>query len=141
VTTRADIEATLARHIVRRATVIGPLVVAFAWLWRGSDGAIAAAIGVAIVVVNFLVSGIVLSAAATISLTLYHAAALIGFLLRLVLITVVMLLVAHWFEVDRIAFGVAAVVSYLVLLTLEAAAVVRGEREGVGVDGVVGEAP
>ncbi|MBI5157491.1 MAG: hypothetical protein HZA58_05685 [Acidimicrobiia bacterium] len=127
---RPDVEAGLARHIARRAVVVGPLVVAVAWIARGPDGAIAAAIGVAIVVGNFLLSGLLLSAAATISMTLYHAAALIGFLLRLVLITVVMLLVAHLFEIDRIAFGVAAVVSYLVLLTLEAAAVVRrGERE------------
>jgi hypothetical protein len=109
---------------------VGPIVVAGAGIIRGIDGAIAAAVGVAIVVANFLLSGILLSAAATISLTLYHAAALIGFLLRLVLITVVMLLVAHMFEIDRVAFGVAAVVSYLVLLTLEAAAVARrGAKE------------
>lgn len=126
----ADVEATLARHLVRRAVVVGPLVVAGAWALRGVDGAVAAAVGVAVVVANFLVSGLVLSAAARISLTLYHAAALVGFLLRLVLITVVMLVVARLFDIDRIAFGVAAVVSYLVLLTLEAAAVARGrERE------------
>jgi hypothetical protein len=82
------------------------------------------------VVANFLVSGALLSAAARISLSLYHAAALFGFLLRLVLITVVMLMVARVFDIDRMAFGVAAVVSYLVLLTLEAAAVARGgEKE------------
>ena len=129
-TMRADVEANLARHIARRAGIVGPIVVAGAGYVRGVDGAIAAAVGVAIVVANFLLSGTLLSAAATISLTLYHAAALIGFLLRLVLITVVMLLVAHMFEIDRVAFGVAAVVSYLVLLTLEAAAVVRrGAKE------------
>lgn len=128
VTMRADVEATLARHIVRRVVVVGPLIVAAAGLLRGIDGAIAAAIGVTVVVVNFLVSGILLSAAASISLALYHAAALIGFILRLVLITVVMLVIANMFEIDRIAFGVAAVVSYLVLLTLEAAAVAAGEK-------------
>jgi len=39
-----------------------------------------------------------------------------------------MLVIANMFEIDRIAFGVAAVVSYLVLLTLEAAAVAAGEK-------------
>ena len=127
---RADVEANLARHIVGRSVIVGPLVILGGWALRGVDGAIAAAIGVTIVVANFLVSGIVLSAAASISLTLYHAAALIGFILRLVLITVVMLVVARLFDIDRIAFGVATVVSYLALLTLEAAAVARGgERE------------
>jgi len=129
-TMSTDVEATLARHLVRRVVVVGPLIVAGAWALRGPDGAAAAALGVAIVVANFLVSGVMLSAAARISLTLYHAAALVGFLLRLVLITVVMLVVARLFDIDRVAFGVAAVVSYLVLLTLEAAAVARGrERE------------
>ncbi len=127
---RADIEANLAKHIVRRAAIVGPIIVLGGWLFRGVDGAVAAAIGVAIVIANFLVSGIVMSAAARVSLTLYHAAALFGFLLRLVLITVVMLVVAQLFDIDRMAFGVAAVVSYLVLLTLEAVAIVRsGEKE------------
>jgi len=125
-----DIEAILARHLVRRAAIVGPLVVLVGWALRGDAGAVAAAIGVAVVVGNFLVSGLVLSAAARISLTLYHAAALFGFLLRLVLITVVMLVVARLFDIDRLAFGVSVIVSYLVLLTLEAAAVARGrERE------------
>lgn len=129
-TMSADVEATLARHLVRRAVVVGPVIVAAAWALRGPDGAVAAGVGVAIVVANFLVSGALLSAAARISLSLYHAAALFGFLLRLVLITVVMLMVARVFDIDRVAFGIAAVVSYLVLLTLEAAAVARGgEKE------------
>ena len=125
-----DIEATLAKHTVKRVIVVGPLVVAVMWAFRGNDGAAAAAIGIAVVVANFLASGALLSLAARISLNLYHAAALFGFLLRLVAIAVTMLLVARLFEIDRIAFGIAAVVSYLVLLTLEAAAVARGdERE------------
>lgn len=125
-----DIEATLARHTVKRVFVVGPLVVLALGAFRGVDGAIAAAIGVAVVVANFLASGAILSLAARISLNLYHAAALFGFLLRLVTITITMLLVARLFEIDRIAFGLAAVVSYMVLLTLEAVAVARGdERE------------
>jgi len=125
-TMAADVEATLARDLSKRALVVGPLVVLGAWVLRGGGGAVAGAIAVAIVVANFLVSGIALSAAARISLTFYHAAALAGFLLRLVLITVVMVVVARLFDIDRMAFGVAAVVTYLVLLTLEAAAYARG---------------
>ncbi len=125
-----DVEAILAFHTVRRALVIGPIAIAIAWLARGGDGAIGATIGVGVIVLNLLASGAVLSLAARISLAAYHAAALFGFVLRLLTITVSMLLVAHWFEIDRIAFGVAAVVTYLVLLTLEAMAIARGdERE------------
>ena len=56
------------------------------------------------------------------SLAFYHAAALFGFFLRLGLITVTMIGVAALVDVDRTALGVTAVVSYLALLTWEAAA-------------------
>jgi hypothetical protein len=121
-----DVEAILARHTVRRAVIVGPAVIAVLWVIRGAGGGVAAAVGVGLIVVNFLLSGIALSAAARISLSLYHAAALFGFLLRLLLITGVMMVVARLFDIDRIAFGAAAVATYLVLLVLEAVAVARG---------------
>lgn len=125
-----DVELSLARHIVLRALMVGPIAVAIAWLIRGPSGAAAAAIGVAIVVGNFLLSGWVLSRALKISLSVYHAAALFGFVLRLALIAGAMFGAAALFEVDRYAMGFAAVGSYLVLLTLEAVAMTRNtERE------------
>jgi len=124
-----DIEAILAFRTVKRGLVIGPAAVAIAWLARGTSGAVGAAIGVAVIVVNLLASGAVLSIAARISLAAYHAAALFGFVLRLLAVTVSMLLVARLFEIDRIAFGVTAIVTYLVLLGLEAIAVARGDEK------------
>ena len=125
-----DVELSLARHIVYRALIVGPIAVAVAWLVRGPSGAAAAAVGVAIVVGNFLLSGWILSRALKISLSVYHAAALFGFVLRLALIAGAMFGTAALFEVDRYAMGFAAVGSYLVLLTLEAVAMTRNtERE------------
>jgi len=124
-----DIEAILAFRTVKRGLVIGPAAVAIAWLARGTSGAVGAGIGVAVIVVNLLASGAVLSIAARISLAAYHAAALFGFVLRLLAVTVSMLLVARLFEIDRIAFGVTAIVTYLVLLGLEAIAVARGDEK------------
>jgi ATP synthase protein I len=127
---KQDVEAIIARHTARRAVVVGPVLIVLFWVLRGADGAIGAAIGVAVVVVNFLLSGAMLSVAARISLGLYHAAALFGFLIRLVLIAVTLFAVAALFEVDRPALGITVVVSYLALLSLEAVAVARGsERE------------
>jgi hypothetical protein len=125
-----DIELSLARDIVKRVLIVGPIAVGIAWAIRGPEGALAAAIGVAIVVANFLLSGWILSRALKISLSVYHAAALFGFLLRLALIAAAMFAVAALFEVDRYAMGITAVGSYLVLLTLEAVAMTRNtERE------------
>jgi hypothetical protein len=124
------IEAILARHTVARAVVVGPPLIVGFWLVRGGSGAAAAAIGVGLVVANLLAAGVLMSTAARLSLAMYHAAALLGFALRLGLITVTMLVVARLFDIDRIAFGLSAVVTYLVLVGWEATAVARGkERE------------
>ncbi len=128
--TTVDIEVALARDIVKRTLFVGPIAVGVAWAIRGPVGALSALIGVAIVVGNFLLSGWLMSTAIKISLSAYHAAALFGFLLRLALIAGAMFAVAALFDVDRYAMGIAAVGSYLVLLTLEAVAMTRNtERE------------
>ncbi|MBT8202965.1 MAG: hypothetical protein KJO87_06645, partial [Acidimicrobiia bacterium] len=93
-------------------------------------GAWAAGVGVAVVVGNFLLSGWALSIAARISLAFYQAAALFGFILRLILITVSLLVLGSLTELDRLALGLSVVIAYLVLLSWEAIAVARGkERE------------
>ncbi len=127
---RTDVEAVLGRHTAMRAIWVAPILAAVFWLARGGEGALAAATGVAIVAGNFWLSGLVLSRSARISLSLYHAAALFGFFLRLGLIMATMFAVAAVFEIDRVALGISAVVGYLVLLSWEALAVARGaERE------------
>jgi hypothetical protein len=124
------VEAVMARHTVARATYVAPVVLALFWATAGVSGLASAAIGVAVVVGNFLLAGAMLSVAARISLAMYHAAALFGFFLRLALVTVTMLAIASAFEIDRVAFGISAVVTYLVLVGLEMIAVSRGrERE------------
>jgi hypothetical protein len=124
-----DIEAKIGVATAKRVIWVGPLLVAVFALWRGGEGAWSAALGVAIVAANFVVAGFLLSKAAAISLKLYHAAALVGFFLRLTLIMLVMLLIAQVIDVDRLAMGISAVVSYLVLLSWEAVAVSRGETK------------
>jgi hypothetical protein len=110
--------------------VVGPILVAVFAAARGLDGAMASAIGIAVVVGNFLLAGAILSVAARISLSLYHAAALFGFLIRLGLIAVTMLVVASLIDADRLAMGITVVAAYLVLLGWETVAVAKGsERE------------
>lgn len=124
-----DLEAVLARHIVQRSVYVGPPLIALFWVARGWDGAWASALGLGIVAVNFLVSGWALSIGARHSLSLYHAAALFGFFLRLGLITAAMVVAVSLVELDRLALGVTAVVSYLALLTWEAVAVANGAEK------------
>jgi hypothetical protein len=128
--TPTPVEAILARHTVARSVYVAPLLIGLFALIRGWEGAWSSALGVALVVVNFLMAGLILSISAKISLQAYHAAALIGFILRLGILVALVLVVSATVPVDRLAFGLTAVVSYLALLTLEALAVSRGdERE------------
>jgi hypothetical protein len=122
------VETVIARHTVKRVVYVGPLVVALFGVLRGLDGLIGSTIGVAVIVGNFLLAGAMLSLAMRISLAMYHAAALFGFFLRLGLIMATMLLIVQFVEIDRLAFGISAVVTYMVLLALEAVAVARGRE-------------
>ena len=124
-----DIESIVARHIIKRGLVVGPIIVGIAWLLTDALGAISAAAGVLIVVLNFLLAGWLLSKAATVSMQTYHAVALFGFFVRMGFIALSMFAVAWIFDVDRQAMGVAAITAFLVLLVLESLATLRGERK------------
>lgn len=125
-----NVEAQLARNTVKRAVFVGPPLIALFWVVRGLDGAIASAVAMLLVVGNFLLFGGLLSVSAKISLSLYHAAALFGFFIRLGLITLAVLIITRLVELDRMALGITLVVAYLTLLSLEAVAVAKGrERE------------
>lgn len=123
-----DVEIELAKGTLRRVLVVAPVVVGVLALIWGVDGAIAAAVGVGVVVANFAVTGWILSMAARISLAAYHAAALFGFFLRFALLAALMLVVVRFFELHRPAFAIAAVGSYFVLLALQVSAVTRGKE-------------
>ena len=124
------IESNLARDTVARGIYVGPILVLVFGLLRGWEGAWSAALGVLVVVANFLLAGAILSISARISLQAYHAAALIGFFLRLALFIGAVYLIASLVDVDRIAFGISAVVAYFALLIWEAVSISRDrERE------------
>ena len=124
------IEAIISRHIAKRGLIVAPILALIFGLIQGWSGAVAALVGVTIVVGNFLLGGWIMSRSARVSMNLYHAAALFGFLIRLGLITVTMLIIANVTNLDRMAMGISVVVSYLVLLSWEAVAVMNGaERD------------
>lgn len=125
------VEAIMAKNMIGRAVFLVLPVLGLGWLLAGTDGALAAVLGLAVVVINFYLAGKVLSLAIRHSLTMYHAAALVGFVLRMALIAGTMLLVVRFVEIDRVAFGISAVVCYLVLVTLEAIAVMRGRERNL----------
>ncbi|HEY4584675.1 MAG TPA: ATP synthase subunit I [Acidimicrobiia bacterium] len=123
------LESLLARKVVSRGFYVAPVIIAVFWLSRGWDAAWSSALGLMVVTLNFLLAGAILSISARISLQAYHAAALIGFFLRLALFVGAVAIIANLLDVDRLAFGISAVIGYLALLTLEAVAISRTRKE------------
>lgn len=116
--------------MVRRALVPSALAVAVAALVglaaSGPDAAASAAIGVAIVSLNFAAHGLSLAWASGVSIAAVHAVALGGFVVRLGVIVAAMfaLNTMTWFS--PLAFGLAVVPATLLLLVYEARLAIRG---------------
>ncbi|MGQ0848951.1 MAG: hypothetical protein ACT4OP_07515, partial [Actinomycetota bacterium] len=92
-------EEQMALRMVGRATYLAVPVIGLCWMFRGAGGAMAGAIGLAVVVGNVWLAGQLLSLGIRRSLTMYHAAALFGFILRMALIAGTMLLVVRFVEI------------------------------------------
>ena len=113
------VEREVVVDMVRRAAPVLPAVVLVAGLVRGLDGAYSAAFAVALVIGNFLLAAALLGWAARISPVVLAAAAMGGFVGRLVVITVAFLLVKDQAWVDVAAFGFTLIVTHLGLLIWE----------------------
>ncbi len=113
------VERELAVDMLKRSVWIAPVVVIGAAAIWGTDGAASAVVAIALVLVNLLLAAFSLSWAARRSLNLLMAVALGGFVVRMGLVTVVMLLVKDRPWVDLVALGVTILVTHLGLLFWE----------------------
>lgn len=109
----------VAKDIARRGVIIAPAAIILGSVFWGADGAVSVAYGLAIIVINFLLAAAMLGWAARISLALMAGAALFGFLIRLGLITIAVLVVrdASWMEL--LPLGLTLIVTHLGLLFWE----------------------
>jgi hypothetical protein len=112
-------EKEVALDIAKHAAWIAPiLVLACGAVW-GLPGAAGALYGIAIVVVNFLLSAALITVTARISLALMMGAVLFGYLLRLGLVLVAFLAVRNADWVNLWALGLTVIVTHLGLLFWE----------------------
>lgn len=112
-------ETAIARDLVRRGLPVAPALIVVSGLLWGVDGALSAAFGVALVLVNFLIAAALLAWAARISLTMLMVASLGGFLLRMGLILAAVLLVKDMAWISLPALCVTILVTHLGLLLWE----------------------
>jgi hypothetical protein len=112
-------ERSVANDIVKRALIITPLALAIGGAFGGFDGAASVAYGLGLVVVNFVLSALLITKTAKISLGLMGAAVLFGYLMRLALIFLAVWLVhdAGWISLPWL--GATIIVTHLGLLVWE----------------------
>lgn len=111
--------AAVAKDMVRRGLMISPVVVGGAWLLGGSAVAASVGYGMAIILVNFLLSAYLLAWAARISLGLIPSVALGGYVMRLALVFVAVWLVRNTSWVRMIPLGLTIIATHLGLLVWE----------------------
>ena len=115
-----QVEREVALDIVRRGMFVAPLIVLVAGLVRGWDGATSAAIAIGIVLLNFLAAAAIMTRAARGGPTAIGAAALSGYIIRLAVIVVALVLLRHRSWIDLPTLGIVIVCTHLGLLFWEA---------------------
>ena len=121
-TTRLDgpaPEVSVSKDMVRRGIIVAPVLIAICGVIWGLDGVWSSAYAIVLVLVNFALAATLVAVTARISLGLMMGAVLFGYLVRLGLILVAVLLVkdAGWISLP--ALGATIIVTHLGLLLWE----------------------
>ena len=113
------VEIQVTVDMVKRGLLVAPVLIAVCAVIWGADGAWSAAFAIGLVLVNFMLSAALISYTAKISLGLMMGATLFGYLIRLGLIMLAVLLVkdAGWISLP--ALGATIIVTHLGLLLWE----------------------
>ena len=112
-------EVDISKDLVKRGLIVAPVLVAVCGVIWGLDGALSALFAIGLVLVNFALSAAIVSATAKISLGLMMGAVLFGYLIRLGLILLAVVLVKDASWISRPALGAAIIVAHLGLLAWE----------------------
>lgn len=114
-----QIESRIAHDLARHALIVAPIAIVAVGVWRGVPAGAAVALAFALVVANFLGAAWVLGWVARTSPELLMGAAMMSFLVRLVLITAIGVGIKELDIVDWQVFCITLVASYLGLLFWE----------------------
>ena len=119
-------EGVMVRRAVAAGALALPVAAAGGWAAGDADGALSAALGIAIVVANFAAHGLSLAWAAGVSIPVLQGVALGGFVVRMGVIVAAIVLLDRTAFFSPAIFGIAVVVGTLGLLGYEAKLVARG---------------
>jgi len=113
------IERDIAVDLAKKAAIVTPIVVIGLGVWRGPDAALGAFLALALIVGNFFASAAILGWTAKHAPHALAGVAMLSFLGRLLVITIIGAGIKQLDIVDFPVFGITLVVSYLALLFWE----------------------
>jgi len=113
------VERQLAGDIARHGLIVAPVLIGIAAAIWGLDGALSCAYAIGLVLANFALSAVLLSWAARVSLATLGAAAMFGWLIRLALVTVAVVVVWHQSWVSMVPLALTLGFLHLGLLFWE----------------------
>ncbi len=122
ITTRLEGDApelTVSLDIIKRGSYVAPVIVAVCAVFAGLDGVFSSLYGIALVLVNFFFAAGLVAVTARISLGLMMGAVLFGYLARLGLIFLAVILVRDASWISLTALGLTIIVTHLGLLVWE----------------------
>ena len=117
--TTPPVERTIAFDMVKRSLPAIPVLILLGGFIWGLPGAASTAFAIGIVLVNFVLSAAILASAARVSLVVLMAAALAGYIVRLALITIAVLVVHNQSWVSIVPLGLTIIITHLGLLLWE----------------------
>jgi hypothetical protein len=112
-------EVSVTKDMIKRGLIVAPVLIAICGVIWGMDGAWSSAYAIALVLLNFTVAATLIAITARISLGLMMGAVLFGYLLRLGLIFLAVMLVKDASWISHAALGATIIVTHLGLLVWE----------------------
>jgi hypothetical protein len=113
------VEREVALDIVKRGLIVSPAILLVCGLLRGWSGVASAAVGLGIVLINFLAAAAIMTRAAKSGATAIGAAALAGYVVRLAVILVALVVLRDQPWIDLPTLGLVIVGTHLGLLVWE----------------------
>ena len=112
-------ESDIARDMAKRLAMVSPIVLIVCGLIWGANGVSSSAFALVLVALNFLAAAGLMTWGARISPEALMGAVLFGYILRLAVITVAVLLVKDFSWVEIVPLGITLAVAHLGILIWE----------------------
>ena len=112
-------EVSVSKDMVKRGLIAGPFIAIVAFVIWGVNGLWSSALGLGIVMANFVLAAALIAWSAPISLALMMGVILFGYLVRLGIIAAAVFLVRDLSWISLPALGITVIVSHLGLLFWE----------------------